>query len=293
MSNADQAVYDGDLEAGRDRPQATTREHDWATKRAQLSWVRRSRRRSARTGSSSSPSRYSILHTGNVRQPSGACATTMSATSFCWPAVLLTAERYDLIQDIDRWVTTRAIETIAEHNAAGQELVLEVNLSGKSVGDQAPAGPRRELQLAKTPIDPEALIFEITETAAVADIPQARRFADHLTALGCRFALDDFGAGFGSLYYLKHLPFDYLKIDGEFITGCMQGGTDQLVIEALVSIAGGLGKETIAECVEDEATQQYLRRLGVDFAQGIHVGRPTPIAPPDGGRRTRALRAVI
>ena len=293
MSNADQAMYDA-KEAGRDRHKVYTPErHDGPRKQAQLSWVRRIRE-------TLSEDRFQLftqpilnLHTGNVRQHEVLLRMSDDAGNIILPAAFLpTAERYDLIQDIDRWVTTRAIETIAEHNAAGQELVLEVNLSGKSIGDQRLLD-LVEAQLAKTPIDPRALIFEITETAAVADIPQARRFADHLTALGCRFALDDFGAGFGSLYYLKHLPFDYLTIDGEFITGCMQGGTDQLVIEALVSIAGGLGKETIAECVEDEATQQYLRRLGVDFAQGIHVGRPTPIAPPDGGRRTRALRAVI
>jgi|GEM_PF-692324 len=293
MSNADQAMYDA-KEAGRDRHKVYTPErHDGQRKQAQLSWVRRIRE-------TLSDERFQLftqpilnLHTGKVRQHEVLLRMADDAGKIILPAAFLpTAERYDLIQDIDRWVTQRSIETIAAYNAAGQELVLEVNLSGKSIGDQRLLD-LVETQLEKTPIDPGALIFEITETAAVADIPQARQFADHLTALGCRFALDDFGAGFGSLYYLKHLPFDYLKIDGEFITGCMQGGTDQLVIEALVSIASGLGKETIAECVENEVTQQYLRKLGVDYAQGIHVGRPEPIAPPDGGRAARPLRAVI
>ena len=97
------------------------------------------------------------------------------------------------------------------------------------------------------------------------------------TALGCRFALDDFGAGFGGFYYLKHLPFDYLKIDGEFVTGCLNNRTDQLVIEALVSLAHGLNKQTIAEGVEDRETELFLRHRGVDLAQGFHLGRPVPV----------------
>jgi len=98
--------------------------------------------------------------------------------------------------------------------------------------------------------------------------------------LGCRFALDDFGAGFGSFYYLKHLPFDYLKIDGEFVSGCLANRTDQLVIEAVVRIARGLGKETIAEFVESPELETFLREQGIDYAQGFHIGRPVPIVEP-------------
>ena len=116
----------------------------------------------------------------------------------------------------------------------------------------------------------------MTETAAVANIPRARAFAEHLGDIGCRFALDDFGAGFGSFYYLKHLPFDFLKIDGEFVRQCVTSRTDMLIIDSVVEIARGLGKETIAEYVEDERTLRHLRRHGVDFAQGFHVGRPAP-----------------
>ncbi|MGA2166548.1 MAG: EAL domain-containing protein, partial [Solirubrobacteraceae bacterium] len=98
-----------------------------------------------------------------------------------------------------------------------------------------------------------------------------------LRAHGCRFALDDFGSGFGSFYYLKHLPFDYVKIDGEFVQHAANGHIDQLVIEAVVRIAQGLGKETIAEFVTDEKTQRIITRLGVDYAQGYYIGKPTPI----------------
>ena len=115
-------------------------------------------------------------------------------------------------------------------------------------------------------------------TAAVANIHLAREFAERLRAIGCRFALDDFGAGFGSFYYLKHLPFDYLKIDGEFVSNCLSNRTDQLVIRAVVDIAQGLGKETVAEFAADEELVQFLRSQGVDYAQGFHVGRPAPLA---------------
>jgi EAL domain-containing protein (putative c-di-GMP-specific phosphodiesterase class I) len=104
------------------------------------------------------------------------------------------------------------------------------------------------------------------------------RCARPLRDRGCRFALDDFGAGFGSFYYLKHLPFDYVKIDGEFVQHATSGHIDQLVIEAVVRIAKGLSKETIAEFVTDEKTKRMVRRLGVDYAQGYHIGKPVPIA---------------
>jgi EAL domain-containing protein (putative c-di-GMP-specific phosphodiesterase class I) len=127
-------------------------------------------------------------------------------------------------------------------------------------------------------VEPEQVIFEITETTAVANIPRAQEFAAHLNALGCRFALDDFGAAFASFYYLKHLPFDYLKIDGEFVRSCMDNRTDQLVIQAVVDIARGLGKRTVAEMVGDQATMDLLAGMGVDHAQGYHIGKPAPLA---------------
>jgi len=133
-------------------------------------------------------------------------------------------------------------------------------------------------RLRASRIDPGHLIFEVTETAAVANIIHAQSFAQRLRDHGCRFALDDFGAGFGSFYYLKHLPFDYVKIDGEFVQHAITGHIDQLVIEAVVQIAQGLGKETIAEFVTSERTQRMVARLGVDYAQGYHISRPVPIS---------------
>jgi diguanylate cyclase (GGDEF)-like protein/PAS domain S-box-containing protein len=188
-------------------------------------------------------------------------------------AFLYIAERLDLVQEIDRWVVTRATRMLSEH----PEISLEVNLSGKSIG--APALLElTERCLRETGIDPGRLTFEITETAAVANIPLARVFSERLRELGCRFALDDFGAGFGSFYYLKHLPFDYLKIDGEFVRNCATDATDRLLVTAVVEIARGLGKETIAEFVGDDTTVEALRELGVDWGQGFHLGAPAPLA---------------
>ena len=118
----------------------------------------------------------------------------------------------------------------------------------------------------------------MTETEAVEDIARARGFATRLAELGCRFALDDFGAGFGSFYYLKHLPFDYLKIDGEFVRNCTHDPGDRVVIQALVQVARGMGKRTVAEQAGDAETVTLLRELGVDQAQGYHLGRPAPLA---------------
>ena len=200
------------------------------------------------------------------------------------PGVFLpSAERHDLVQAIDRWVAGAAIDLIAEHARAGRELRLEVNLSGRSIGDRELTRVIEE-GLARTAIDPASVIFEVTETAAIANMDAAREFADTLAQLGCRFALDDFGTGFGSFYYLKYLPVSYLKIDGEFIEGLADSETDQLMVQAIVTLAQGLGKATIAEFVEDAATQELLRAYGVDYAQGYHVGRPVDVLDAWGSR---------
>jgi diguanylate cyclase (GGDEF)-like protein len=190
-------------------------------------------------------------------------------------AFLPAAERYDLIGAIDRWVVSRSIAMLAEERRRGRRLTFEVNISGRSTGDPDLLA-LIEGELRTHEVEPSQVIFEITETTAVANIPRAQDFAHRLAALGCRFALDDFGAAFASFYYLKHLPFDYLKIDGEFIRGCVTDRTDQLVIRAVVDIARGLGKTTVAEMVGDEETLALVRALGVDHAQGFHIGHLEP-----------------
>jgi EAL domain-containing protein (putative c-di-GMP-specific phosphodiesterase class I) len=192
-------------------------------------------------------------------------------------AFLYIAERLGLIKEIDRWVIAQAIDLLAAHRSAGRDLRLEVNLSGYTIGDPALL-ELIERRLDETAVPPDRLIFEITETAAVSNLPQATAFAERLSQLGCRLALDDFGAGFGSFHYLKHLPFNYLKIDGEFVRDCTANETDRILISAVVQIARGMRKRTIAEYVEDQETVEVLSRLGVDYGQGFHVGRPAPLA---------------
>jgi EAL domain-containing protein (putative c-di-GMP-specific phosphodiesterase class I) len=190
-------------------------------------------------------------------------------------AFLYGAERFGLIQSIDGWVVRKAIGLISEHARAGIKLVLNVNLSGKSIGDRKLVVLIEEA-LAESGIDPARLTFELTETAAIANVEDAKAFATRLRGRGCQFALDDFGAGFGSFYYLKNFPFDYLKIDGDFIRSLATSPMDRLVVEAIVSIARGMGKKTVAEFVADEETARLLREIGVDCAQGYHIGMPRP-----------------
>jgi diguanylate cyclase (GGDEF)-like protein/PAS domain S-box-containing protein len=190
-------------------------------------------------------------------------------------AFLYAAERFGLIQAIDAWVVRQAVALVDEHTRAGRRLILDVNLSGKSIGDPELAALIESL-VTETAIDPACLVFEVTETAAIANIEQAKNFAHRLLELGCQLALDDFGAGFGSFFYFKNLPFDYLKIDGEYIRDLATSPTDRLLVEAIVSIAQGMGKKTIAEFVSGDDVTRLLRTIGVDYAQGYHIGPPRP-----------------
>src|SRR4051794_21176243 len=179
-------------------------------------------------------------------------------------------------------MTRKAIPLIAAHSANGRDYKLEVNISAKSIGD--PELTRMiERELMETKIDPQLLVLEITETTAIANMDEAVDFATRLSRLGCGFALDDFGRGFGSFYYLKHLPLNYLKIDGDFVRNLAHNLVDQQVVKAVVQVAKSLGYKTIAEFVQDEATILALKHYGVDYMQGYHVGRPRALNPASSG----------
>jgi len=192
-------------------------------------------------------------------------------------AFLATAERLGLIQQIDGLTVAAALRAYAARCTSDpRHPSIEINLSGASIGD--PAILRLiEGELRETGLDPNRVIFEITETAAIANIAKAHEFSEQLARLGCRFALDDFGAGFGSFYYLKHVRFDILKIDGEFVRDCCSSVTDRMVIQAVVGIARGLDKQTVAEHVGDARTVGLLRRMGVDSGQGFYLAKPEPL----------------
>jgi PAS domain S-box-containing protein len=183
------------------------------------------------------------------------------------------AERYGLIREIDQWVTDRAVEL------AATGAPVEVNLSAALVGDEEVLETIRAA-LERTGADPALVIFEVTETALMADIDRGRMFSMAVRDLGCRFALDDFGTGYGTFTYLKHIPIDFLKIDIEFVRDLLGNRDDERLVRAIVAMARDLGKTTIAEGVEDAATLERLRELGVDQAQGYHIGRPAEIVLP-------------
>ncbi|HEY2180611.1 MAG TPA: EAL domain-containing protein [Solirubrobacteraceae bacterium] len=181
------------------------------------------------------------------------------------------AERYGLIGEIDRRVFDKVAERLARHD--DEHGGIAMNLSALSVTDRDMLA-HIEHGLGRHGADPARLVIEVTETASISDMPVARDFCQRAHALGCSIALDDFGAGFGSFHYLKHLPFRYLKIDGAFIRGLPDSPHDQLVVKALVGLVREMGQQTIAEFVGDRRTLELLRELGVDYAQGFHVGRP-------------------
>ena len=278
LVNADLAMYDA-KEAGRDQLAAYATDGDEGPRlQARMSWADLIRDALEEDRFVLHAQPIVDLSTGEATQHELLLRMRGSDGELIGPSAFLpVAERFDLMPQIDRWVAARAIRMVAEERRRGRELTVEVNISGGSTGSpELLALIERELDAAD--VDPAQFIFEITETIAVGNIPRAQHFAARLAELGCRFALDDFGAGFGSFYYLKHLPFDYLKIDGEFVRYSAEDRTDQLVIQAVVDIARGMGKKTIAEHVGDAHTAELLRRMGVDHGQGYHLGRPAPLA---------------
>ena len=191
-------------------------------------------------------------------------------------AFIPAAERYGLMPAIDRWVIRNALALHAERarRGAGDELYA-INLSGTSIGDVDFLPFVRE-QFLLTGVPPQNICFEITETAAIANLAKAGALIRTLRDLGCRIALDDFGSGMSSFSYLKHLPVDYLKIDGSFVKDMAKNPIDHAMVEAINRVGQVMHIETIAEFVESEETLQRLKLMGVDFAQGYAIGKPVP-----------------
>ena len=186
------------------------------------------------------------------------------------------AERYGLITSLDRWVVENVFAIIARclHERPGRPMAMcAINLSGITIGDDDFLGFLRD-KFASYRIPPEMICFEITETIAIANLASAIRFINELKALGCHFSLDDFCAGMSSFAYLKHLPVDFLKIDGSFVKDMLDDPINRAMVEVINHIGHVMGKRTIAEFVETPQIEQALLEIGVDYAQGYLIERP-------------------
>lgn len=192
-------------------------------------------------------------------------------------AFIPAAERYGLMPSIDRYVIEKAFTWLAEHSRSGQvPLFLSINLSGNTLNDESISSFISEAAYALG-VHPAQVCFEITETAAVANLTQTARLIGEIKEFGFRFALDDFGSGMSSFGYLKYLPVDYLKIDGVFIRHVLADEVDAAMVEAIARVAGVMGIQTVAEYVESRAIRDLLARFGVDYGQGYAIHKPEPL----------------
>ncbi len=188
-------------------------------------------------------------------------------------AFIPAAERFDLMNEIDRWVISHTFEELSRVKGIDQEVRVTINLSGQSLSDDSMAAFVKQ-HLARSAIKPTLVCFEITETAAISNFKQAQKFISVMKDLGCAFALDDFGSGLSSFNYLKHFAVDYLKIDGSFVRDIVDNPTDRVMVSSIHQIGQLLGIKTIAEFVENDDIIDVLRLIGIDLVQGYGVGKP-------------------
>lgn len=191
-------------------------------------------------------------------------------------AFIPAAERYNLMGAVDRWVVREVCSMYAAHQASGWQPIASINLSGASLSDPSMLSYVRE-QMSRNDLAPEMLCFEITETAAIANLGLAAHFIRELKAMGCWFALDDFGSGMSSFAYLQSLPVDSLKIAGAFLRHIETDPVEYAMVEAIHRVGHVMRLKTVAEGVESLDTLETLRRIGVDYAQGYAIAEPRPL----------------
>ncbi len=201
------------------------------------------------------------------------------------------AERFDLMSKLDRWVVSTTLKTMEEDDKQGQKdkVSCAINLSGQSLCDEGFID-FVALAIEDSCIEPSRLCFEVTETAAIINLTQALGFIEAVKKIGCSFALDDFGSGMSSFSYLKNLPVDYLKIDGQFVKNMLNDPVDHAMVESIHQIGHTMGLKTIAEFVENEATIECLIKIGVDYVQGYILSKPEPFEIDLGKRKPGAFR---
>lgn len=201
------------------------------------------------------------------------------------------AERYNLMSTLDRWVIHKALSELADREGKVEaRYTIAINLSGTSLSeDRFLEFVVNELKKQKLPNG--AICFEITETAAISNLSRVVHFMQALKKLGCKFSLDDFGSGLSSFTYLKNLPVDYLKIDGQFIRNVVEDPVDESMVKAISEVGHAMGIETIAERVETKQVLEKLGALGIEFAQGYYIARPTSVQSFEPWNHTAQLRA--
>ncbi len=184
-----------------------------------------------------------------------------------------TAERFNMMIDIDMWVLENALQAMVATGIASENLLLSINISGNTV-DSDESLEKIKAIIKSYDIDPGSLTFEVTETSAIANLEQANDFINELVKIGCHFSLDDFGSGFCSFSQLKNLPTDYVKIDGQFVSNMARGATDRAIVTAMNDVAHSLGRYTVAEYVESPEIVRLLKICGVDNVQGYYISKP-------------------
>lgn len=197
-------------------------------------------------------------------------------------AFIPAAERYDLMPSIDRWVISTFLNSYQKYcqlhqSSPGNESIYTINLSGASINSDRFFRFLKE-QFTLYDVAPEKICFEITETSAIANLQKAATFINEIKELGCSFALDDFGSGMSSLTYLKNLPVDYLKIDGNFVKNIVNDPIDRATVECFNRIGEVMNIQTIAEFVENDAIIAQLKEIGVNYAQGYGIDKPAPLS---------------
>ena len=203
-------------------------------------------------------------------------------------AFLPAAERYNLIAEIDAWVVDAALNLLGNSKQVPQEGIFLINLSGRSLCSP-PFVDYLVSRLEKGAIAPERICFEVSETSVISNIRPLAGVFRRLRAMGCRFALDDFGSGLSTFGYLKNLEIDYIKIDGGVVRDMISDEIDAAMVRAINEIAHVMGVQTIAEFVETPQIMEQLARMGVDFAQGHSIAIPRPVEElvPPGDRPPR------
>jgi len=188
-----------------------------------------------------------------------------------------TAERFNLMCDVDMWVLNEALGILTDVQKTRPNVSFSINLSGQTLNAEGSLN-NIKLLLNDYNVNPASLIFEVTETCAIANYESASQFIDEMKSLGCRFSLDDFGSGFCSFSQLKCLPADFVKIDGQFVKDMARGSIDRAIVTAMNDVAHSVGRYTVAEYVENSEVMRLLKVCGVDYVQGNYLSPPLPFA---------------